>query len=101
MNKSIRAACVERSEGRCEGCGKWAGESLHADHFWGRAKADETEGNVWMLCPRCDDEKTRNYPSNAFWVLLFRSHSVLHHYEEQIYRCDVRLAVLTQKGLNP
>lgn len=99
MNKSIRAAAVERSEGHCEACGKWAGEAAHCDHFFGRGHVAESLATVWMLCPSCDHHKTVNDPSNRWWVCLFESHAAKHGYADEVHRCEIRLEVLTQKGL--
>lgn len=79
MNKSVRAACVIRSEGKCEACGRWAGEALHCDHMFGRARSEEIS-TCWMLCPRCDDDKTHNRPDAAHWLKLFLEHCVKHSY---------------------
>lgn len=79
MNKSVRAACVIRSEGKCEACGRWAGEALHCDHMFGRARSEEIS-TCWMFCPRCDDDKTHNRPDAAHWLKLFLEHCVRHEY---------------------
>lgn len=99
MNKKIRAAAVEHSEGNCEACGRFAGEAAHCDHFFGRKHAAETLANVWMLCASCDHHKTVNDPSCRWWVCVFRSHASKHGYENEAARCEIRLEVLTQKGL--
>ena len=83
MNKDVRARCVERSGGNCENgdCGKWAGEALHADHFFGRARIMESLATVWMLCPTCDFMKTTNRPNRSAWLGAYLTHCLKYGYE--------------------
>ena len=97
MNRSVRAAVMERAGGFCESCFRFVGEDGHADHFFGRAKAEETEPNVWCLCLSCDDDKTHNRPSAAVWMERFTLHASLHGHKEAAERAQVKLAVLKQK----
>lgn len=65
---------IARCRGRCE-CGCDAkvppGE---VDHFFGRAKAEETEATCWVLSVRCHFEKTRNSPTSSEWFRRFIAH---------------------------
>lgn len=104
MNRKIRAAVVARSDGLCEACFRWVGDEGHADHFFGRAKADETEANVWMLCgpsvgrAGCDDDKTHNRPSAAVWMERFALHASLYGFKSAAERATAKLSALRAKG---
>lgn len=98
MNKQVRAAVVTRAGGFCEACCRYVGDEGHADHFFGRAKAEESAATVWLLCLQCDDAKTHNRPSAAVWLERFTLHASLHGYKEATERAQVKLAVLKQKG---
>lgn len=99
--KRLRGSVVDRAECRCEACGKWCGTDGHLDHFWGRAKVSESFENCWHLCVSCDHHKTLNDPSNAWWVDIFRAHCLNHSFFDEVHRCEVRLDVLTAKGMCP
>jgi hypothetical protein len=95
---AVRAMVAARSGGKCEACNANAGESLHWDHFWGRAREESVE-STWMLCPRCDREKTDNYPTRAYWIGLFRQHCQGHGYGIQEDKC--RRALSLQHAKHP
>lgn len=98
MNRKVRAAVVARAGESCEACFRWCGEAGHLDHQFGRAKAEETEANCWLLCPTCDDDKTNNRPDAATWLQKFALHASLHGFKEAAERAMTKLAVLKQKG---
>lgn len=89
---ATRAAVVERAGGCCEACGVRRGAALHWDHFWGRAREESVE-STWMLCPRCDREKTDNDPSRLRWLVLFLAHVELHGYAEQAVKAEGAIAL--------
>lgn len=99
MNKKLRAAVVKRAGGHCENCCAFAGEAGHADHFWGRAKVPEALSNVWLLCPKCDHEKTTNTPSRQVWLERFAIHCALYGYQAEVKLALVKLEALKAKGL--
>ena len=88
---------MERASGYCERCFHWAGEDLHADHFFGRAKAEETPANVWALCVSCDHMKTNNQPHAQIWLQWFSLHASLHGYADAAKRAQDKLAVQVLK----
>lgn len=91
MNKKIRAATVARADGNCEACFRWVGDEGHYDHFWGRKNAPEAVDTGWMLCARCDDDKTNNRPDALTWVKRFQIHSALWGYTAAVRQCLMRL----------
>jgi 5-methylcytosine-specific restriction endonuclease McrA len=97
VNAKVRAAVVRRSGGFCENCLAFVGEDGHADHFFGRAKAEETEANVWILCVACDHMKTLNKPNARVWLNRFTVHASLHGYTEAAKRAQDKLAVQVLK----
>lgn len=97
MNKAVRAAVVERSQGLCEACYQWGGESLHCDHFAGRRKG-ESVAKCWMLCPSCDHLKTANNPSAQKWVERWLAHCFVYGLAEEIKLAETRLAWIRAKG---
>lgn len=84
--REVREACVARADGVCEACSRWTGESLHLDHFHGRAREESVE-SCWMLCPRCDSEKTENRPTRIYWLRVFRDHAIRRGYAAQVHKC--------------
>jgi hypothetical protein len=92
---------VERARGRCE-CGV-CGRSIPpgiADHFFGRAKAEESEATVWMLHTTCDYAKTRNSPDASHWFRLFAAHCDRYGYFDAAKRARARLDFVdTRRGL--
>lgn len=90
--KAVRKACADRAGGCCESCGTRRGEALHMDHFWGRAREESVE-SCWMLCARCDREKTENVGGRVEWLRRFGAHAALHGYREQETKVDAALAL--------
>lgn len=90
--RETRAAVAARAAGCCEACGARRGEALHWDHFWGRGREESVEGS-WMLCPRCDREKTENVPTRIAWLERFGAHAELHGYREQGAKVDSAVAL--------
>jgi hypothetical protein len=74
MNKQVRADVFERAAGKCE-AGSCDRTPEELDHFFGRAKADETVENCWAICREHHREKTDNFPSRAYWLARFGLHS--------------------------
>lgn len=75
----IRAAVVERAQGRCEcGCGRRFGSGEGTpewDHIAGRVRVKQSVSMTWML--RRDDhrERTLNRPSRNHWLTRFKAHA--------------------------
>jgi hypothetical protein len=94
----IRATVAARAGGCCENCGARRGKALHWDHFWGRAREESVE-STWLLCPRCDREKTESWDDRAkkhnriAWLLRFGTHCFLHRYTDQIAKLDTAMAL--------
>lgn len=92
MKDGLYAKLVERARGACEACGcslaRWGAE---ADHQFGRAKADENEATVWLICPRCHFAATRNHPDASHWLRLKIQHFEKHGYSESQQRAEARL----------
>ncbi len=63
----------------------------HLDHFFGRAKAEETIETCWVLRPECHYEKTRNWPSARHWLLKFLVHCGRHAYVSAADRAQAKL----------
>lgn len=99
--KKIRAAVCLRAAGACESCGAWVGENGevgHLDHFWGRGKGRESEATCWLLCVKCDDDKTNNRPGSAFWLEMFATHCVDRGLAAEYERAIARLEFVTARG---
>ena len=97
--KRVRAAVFARADGACEGCGKFISpETGHLDHFFGRAKAEETVANCWALCVECDEAKTNNRPTAGYWLRRFIVHSDRLGHLEARERAYAKLTVLQAKG---
>lgn len=100
MNAAVRAAVVTRADGRCEcGCGAPVPPG-EVDHFFGRAKSEESVANCWLLTPACHFAKTRNSPSARAWLVKFRAHAELHGYLEAQIRAESKDAWLKAKGMS-
>lgn len=84
MDKTIRAQVFARAHDRCEvpECIRMA---LHFDHFFGRAKAEETVENGWAQCLIHSEAKTASRPSATFWQRAF-----IHHCCFQIGRLEAK-----------
>lgn len=92
-SKAVYRAVKARAAGRCEACGARRGAAMHMDHFWGRAKADESVETCWMLCPHCDRLKTENVPSRMEWLVRFAAHCAAHRYDSQKPRIESQIAL--------
>ena len=80
-----------RARGHCEcGCLKPI-PPAHADHFFGRRKAEESEATVWLLHVDCDFAKTRNHPSSTAWLARFAAHCDRYGYAESATRARARI----------
>lgn len=91
--KAIRAAVMERADGRCEHCG-WAFQSFNPgelDHAFGRARAESVE-TCWALCRDCHRQKTNNDPSAAHWLEAFAELAEGLNYSESASRARALLA---------
>lgn len=104
MNKATYAAAMERAGGRCENhnCRDYFDESLEGratvDHFFGRAKADDTPENCWVLCWFCHESKGTSKPNAAFWLRRFIEFCAKHHYADAEQRAMKRLEWVHQKS---
>lgn len=100
FSKVIRPAIFIRSKGRCEACGRHiTEESMHGDHFFGRAKVPESITNCWCLCLTCDTAKTTSKPSAAQWLQRFAWHCGKHGYAAERELALSKLNVLQVKKL--
>lgn len=99
MSKKIRALVVKRAGGHCENCMAFVGDDGHLDHQFGRAKVKESVANCWLLCLRCDHEKTTNHPSAQVWLERFAIHAALYAYVVEVEMALTKIAVLKAKGL--
>ncbi len=68
------------------------------DHFYGRAKADESLTNCWALTPTCHGAKTANRPEAIFWWRKFLLHCVRHCYWEEADRTLAHIRSLATKA---
>jgi hypothetical protein len=74
----LRRQLWERARGKCECGGEFfdgcelAGAEV--DHFFGRAKAEESAENCWLLSPECHRQKTDNKPEAGYWLRRFMAH---------------------------
>lgn len=91
MDVDLRIRLLTRARGMCEcNCGRRIPPG-EADHFFGRAKAEETDATVWMLSVDCHFAKTRNHPTVSTWLERFIAHCKKHGYDEAILRAQARL----------
>lgn len=91
MDSSLRARLITRAHGLCEcGCGRPVPPG-EVDHFFGKAKAEETDATCWVLTVDCHFEKTRNHPKISVWLERFITHCRKHGYNEAILRAQARL----------
>ena len=82
----LRIRAIERAKGRCENPSCRA--DLHTngaimDHWLGgigRRVQQERLETVWMLCLRCNKDRTDNSPSATYWNMRFSIHCRAHGY---------------------
>lgn len=89
MKAQIAEAVLSRADGKCEGCASLLGpyrRTPEIDHFFGRARAKDSEDSLWLLCRQCHRSKTDNYPHAAFWLRLFLVHCEKHGYRNSYDR---------------
>ena len=98
MNLEVREAVIRRALWKCEcGCGR-AIPPGEVDHFFGRAKADETVATCWVLTPRCHFEKTNNHPTAGEWLNRFVRHADRHGYTDARNRAQLALLWKEARG---
>lgn len=99
--RRIREAVFKRSGGYCEcGCRGWIGDGLfHLDHFLPRGRHPQTVATCWALSLPCDLQRTRNAPSAAVWLHLFKAHAEKYGYATEVEWAESRLLALKAKGL--
>ncbi len=92
MIDGLYQALAARAECRCENpdCRRSI-PPASADHFFGRARADEVEFTVWLLCKDCDYAKTRNSPDASTWLRRFIEHCKRYGYVDSQQRAEARL----------
>jgi len=74
MDAVLHQALLVRCRGHCEcHCGAKVPPG-EVDHFFGRAKAEESEATCWVLSVRCHYAKTRNSPDASTWFRRFAAH---------------------------
>ena len=101
QTREIREAVFARADGICEcgECGRWVSEEAgHLDHFFSRGKEPQTIRNCWGLHRVCDNQRTRNMPSAAYWLGLFIAHCGVHGYVAEAEKAAAKLQVLKAKG---
>lgn len=78
--QTIRHQAIARAHGRCENPTCKADLREHGaimDHWLGgsgRREQEESLDTVWMLCLRCNQERTDNRPSARYWNHRFNIH---------------------------
>jgi len=87
----IRSWIIGRSAGTCENCGKWGGETLQVDHFFGRSR-DRSLSGCWALCVDCHFEKTNNRPSRAIWIQRFMFRAIALGHKPAVAKCLALIA---------
>ncbi len=94
--KDIRAAVMLRAGNRCEGCFfvTFIGPSLEMDHFFPKARTQQTVRNCWALCHSCHRMKTDNRPGAAFWLEAFIAHATRNDYLAEARTARSRLQAL-------
>jgi hypothetical protein len=98
MDAALHARLLTRCRGRCEcGCGAKVPPG-EIDHFFGRAKAEETEATCWVLSVRCHYAKTRNSPDGATWQRKFAEHCRRLGYVESQRRAEARQHFVETRG---
>lgn len=91
MTPELYQQVMARARGLCEcGCKRHL-RAREVDHFFGRAKAEETLDNVWALHPDCHFEKTNNVPHRRHWLLKFIAHCGRHGYAQAAIRAQSKL----------
>lgn len=99
MDVELRRRLLIRCKGHCEcGCGRKVPPG-EVDHYFGRAKAEETEATCWVLSVQCHFEKTRNHPSNAEWQRRFIEHARRLGFFESVKRAEARLHFVETRGI--
>ena len=97
----IRVAVFHRSNGWCEcGCGDRLPFEWEMDHFFGRAKVEQSKENCWALTGACHYSKTRNYPSGITWAKRFETHAKKHGYQLEEAMAATRAFTLHAKGFH-
>ena len=97
MKPAIAQSVLSRANGHCEACGgqfglfEWTPE---IDHFFSRARADETEETLWVLHRACHRDKTDGKPSAGEWLKLFLEHCARHGYRSSYERAFKRLGIV-------
>jgi len=86
LRSRLRAFGMERCGGNCEVCGRYFGEALHMDHYFGGSNKSRMEKRfgldcIWMICPTDHYAKTKNHPNRERWDCLFRDHCLRHGYD--------------------
>lgn len=76
----LRETIVLRADGRCECCTMFVGQLGEMDHFFGRAKVEQSVETCWYLCRSCHRDKTDNKPIALVWVAAFMAHCRAHGY---------------------
>ena len=83
-----------RARGRCECCSRPFAPGVAAatlDHFFGRARAEESAATCWLLRADCHRAKTDNAPSAREWHERWIRHAERHGYVAEAARARARL----------
>jgi hypothetical protein len=102
MKAGLYESLVFRSRGRCEACSLPFGQSMElrpeADHFFGKAKADEDESTVWLIHASCHVNKHAARPSAAHHLKAFLVHAEKYGFRAAYDRAFRRLQYVEQRA---
>jgi len=101
MNKAVFKAVEDRAGGRCEACG-FLRRDLTLDHWEGgngRRRQHESVETCWMLCTRCNRDRTENDPSAEFWNRIRSAHCDRYGYPyvPHLVKAPVNMAAVAEK----
>lgn len=98
MHPDLYAFLIARARGVCEcGCKRQL-RAREVDHFFGRAKAEESAETCWVLTPECHYAKTNNVPNADHWLLKFIAHCGRLDYAAAAARAQLRREWLAAMG---
>lgn len=95
---ALRSHALDRARYRCECCSSLG--PLVMDHWLGgrgRRRQEERLETVWMLCLRCNDDRTANRPSAEYWNERFEEHCARHGYPFIGHRCKLLVNILKEE----
>lgn len=100
---ALRVAAKIRAGGHCENCAAMLPEERMIggpvmDHIFGGSSRIPLEAleTVWMLCPKCNHQRTGTYPTRRHWLERFISHA-----DRQIARLQLESLDTRPKPVSP